>query len=221
MNWKSAQSSFRADALILLGGVNYSNWEQSFYKLLVKLSQDDDLDSYLKYQLAMKILEIGCRGSYCWQLGFQKMRDQMLAANIDGNANWISPDDADADRARRAAQELLERLGMAGEARDSDSTPFKQSSKESGRLFMELRKRQMLPQYSRIGWVYRDSDRIWTCSVKNAPSASNEPFFVLEKKEGGVVMTAIGTLKNGSPTLNPDAISSLVEGRVVFLEKVD
>ena len=204
-NWQSPQARFRDEAVTILDRLDLSNWDRTFCELLHETTQHPDLDRFIEYQLAAKILEIGCLGSQCMQEGFKRERELIANASIDANANWISPDDADGDRARGAAESLLKRVA------------FVESGKKALALQKELNKPVALPRYVWIGWLHRDSSRSWICSVRNAPPTS-EPLFVLEPSTTGeIAMTPIGKLTNGRPSVESTSTDTLVEGRPVFI----
>jgi hypothetical protein len=166
----------------------------------------------LKIQLMDHIMRTGCDGSYGLKQYFQRHRDLLDNAAIDPSANWIDPDDNGGQQARATAEALLERLGRL------DS--FANAAQGAEAVLQRLLGSGLGSRYTWVGWVYKDSNGLWTCPIHAGhPLGASADLFVLNvpSGDGDVTMQKVGVLRAGR--FEPDVGSDqyLVEGRPAYI----
>jgi hypothetical protein len=101
----SALPGLARSLLGTLAAVTDRTWEASFYQMMVEIHRAS-IDPLLKTQLLTRFLETGARGSRPLAIEFQAHR-AALAAPAWMTANWLDPEDPQAQTARSDATAAL------------------------------------------------------------------------------------------------------------------
>ncbi len=205
--WTSPQRRVRDKTILLLDKLNDDNWEKTFNILLAMLDDEPQMDPLLTLQLTQIFLETGCQGSYCLQKGFKPNLDLLATVNVSIESNWIDPDDVEAGRARKSAEDVLRRL-----------TNRKICVDASVALFGKLEKASRGTRYSVGGWLHRDLGGAWVASLPRlAPETTADLFVILRSEAGEVQAKKVGACKAGEATLDELAADLRMEGRLLYV----
>ncbi len=220
-DWTAPQAAFSTFATEQLAGLDHTNWEGTFYKILERLQEDQRMEPILKLQLMTEILDVACRGSLCLAKAYGKDTSQLERAMVDISANWITPDDPAGRKAREAAQRLLARL----------EDP-KAAGKRAKDHLDSLKHPWVGTHYVWVGWLCRDDGGQWMVSCPTGmefvqekvlveegipKSGMMNSLFVLIPPSGDdpLKMEVIGKF-GGKPVVSSESAAALVEGRPVF-----
>jgi hypothetical protein len=205
--WTSPQKRVRNETISVLDKLTDDNWEASFNKLLALLDAEPQMDPLLTLQLTQIFLETGCQGSYCLQRGFKSNLDLLASATVSIESNWFDPEDAEALRARKSAEDILRRL-----------TKRETCIEASAALYAKLQKSSRGARYSVGGWLYRDLQGDWVASLPRLNSKTTGDLFVVLRGEGGSVHAKkVGTCTAGQATLDEQAADLRMEGRLLYV----
>ncbi len=186
-----------------------STWESVFFRIIQYLYEDPLMDPVLKVQLLTLILPTACDGSYAIEQAFGAWRDSVQAAAADRTVNfaadWVDPDDASANRARTAAQTLLDNLES-----------MQRASARAEQAWKEMATPRAWPRYQWIGCLLQESASNWTCVLRpQSKGLSGNLYVVYPGEDAAPVFTRIGRLADDRVTLA--GTTDQVEGRPVFV----
>ncbi|MFC1757872.1 hypothetical protein ACFL2H_03770 [Planctomycetota bacterium] len=206
--FESPQQLFSDYATDKLSSVDDTNWESSFYSVILKLHDDERIEPILKLQIMRRVLEIACAGSRPMQQVFGDSIDILNASNVDETANWIDPHDDNGRKASRAARKILQRM----DSPDSRVDELKAKLRE-------LIRPHLGPRHKWVGWLHRDESK-WTCEIPDKHSKFRGKLYAVHASDepGVPEFTIIGTKNRDAVLINDDS-SVLVEGRPVYLRE--
>lgn len=214
-DWTAPQSAFSHMALPLLDKIS-SNWDATFVKLLTELHEDKRMDPLLRVQLISLFLDVARQGSLPLETAFTKHVELINSAQLDPAINWIDPDDADANKERKKAEDVLNRMEGFGAA-----TPV------ADKFVAELAKSLSRVEHQWIGWLHRDREDTWDCDLTERNKAerqkSSGDLLIIEVPSDGSSnrFVKIGDLREGKVKLQPGQSAGFVEGRPVYLMRTN
>jgi hypothetical protein len=215
IDWQTPQSKFSESAQRLLGRISPVNWDDTMLDVILLLQQNDNkIDPILKGILLETILQDACKGSLVLQKVLTSQRS-VLPLKFDKNANWIDPESKDANDQRIEAAKALEKKELQVPA-------FAKAKADATQMLATLRIFDFGPQYDWLGWLRRESDGKWYCSLKDPadgglvadvlvfiPSGTNQPARLVKA----------GNLAGGRVELDPAQAVHFMEGRPVYVER--
>ncbi len=205
--WTSPQRRVRDQTILLLDTLTDDNWEPTFNKLLMLLDNEPQMDPLLTLQLTQIFLETGCQGSFCLQKGFKPNLDLLASVTVSIESNWFDPEDTEAVRSRKSAEETLRRL-----------TNRETCVKASADLYSKLQKASRGTRYSVGGWLQRDLQGAWVASLPRlSPQAAGELFVIMRGEGGAVQARKVGSCNAGQAMLDDQAADLRVEGRLLYV----
>jgi len=213
--WKAPQSLFATQAQGLLARIDDAGWETTFATMLQQLYTDEAIDPILKVWLLKPILDNACRGSWFLTEHYQSQLGLLEddGGTIDFNVNWVDPDQQaqhEADKVRRDARGLLRNL-------QTFAVPPEVLQKSAA----ELKTDAFSKQYQWIGWLHRNRDDSWTCSVSPAVERDRSgPLMMVYTPDRSETprLERVGELLQERVELSPALTAEFVEGRPIFLE---
>lgn len=214
-DWTSPQQHFYDFLVKQMPQLSDANWESTFFAVIRQLYTEPQLPPHLgmepilKIELLDRLLATACEGSYAVQRGFGPWRDLITKARQDGRldlaANWVDPENDNANRARLAAQRLIESMG-----------PIEIASLRAGQAWKEMNASRTWERYRWVGCLMRDEAQKWSCPVDAAdPDLTGELAVFHGAVGGATTFTKIGRLADGRATLS--LAGGQVEGRPVFV----
>ena len=206
-DWTSPQQRFRSEAIKLIDGCTDQNWEKTFRDLLVKVDAETKMEPTLKLHLKHLILNLGCRGSHCLKLAFDRSLTIMAENPADIEANWLDPADDVGKRARQSAIDTLDRLPDQVAALAQTGEHLKQLAAQSRGV-----------QYVWIGCLLKDDGGQWQLEVPRLPAGAAGKLVLLRRDAAGAVQPEeIAQAGSQPPALNTQKASAFLEGRPVYL----
>jgi hypothetical protein len=214
-DWTSPQQQFYDYLVEQLPRLDDASWESTFFAIIrqlhtePQLGPDFEMEPILKIEVLDRLLQTACEGSYAVQRGFGPWRDLIVKARQDGRldlaANWVDPENDNGNRARAAAQRLIESMG-----------PIEVASTRAGQAWKEMTASRSWERYRWVGYLIRDETQMWTCPVPAAGSDLTGDLVVFQRSSGTApTLVKIGRLETGRATLV--LAGAQVEGRPVFV----
>lgn len=205
--WLAPQREFSDFALERLIRLTDVGWETTFCEILKRLHESTAMEPILQIQLLARIIEVACTGSSPMQRSFGKNFELIRSTNLNESANWVNPEDMEGQRTRIIAANLVRRL----ESPESAEIRVNQ--------YRDAMNRPRLgPQYLWVGWLQREADSRWICTLpRDLSSRSGELYVAVPTAAGGPQFTRVGTMTAGTATLQVGTTGATVEGRPVFL----
>lgn len=205
--WTSPQWRVREATTALLDKLTDDNWEPTFTEVLTLLDSEPQMDPLLRLQLTQIFLETGCLGSHCMKRGFKANQDLLATVTISIESNWFDPNDADANRTRKSAEEILRRL-----------TPNATCIKASDDQLAKLQKVSRGTRYSIGGWLYRDLEGKWVAALPRLTPKTTADLFVIIRGNGGAVQAKkVGTCTAGEAKLDEETADLRTDGRLLYV----
>ena len=191
-----------------LDGISDENWEECIYHIVEHVIDAKEVEPLLRLSLASSALEFGCQGSFALEMGFSAYRQELKAARVDPFANWLDPNNVEADDSRKKAARVLD--GMGGEKLKAAGRAVK---KERDKFWKPLP-----PRYQWIGWLDQELDGTW----KSRPQLFNEQprdayCVTRDESRGTVEIIKIGQLRSSKLELDPEKPMQLLVGRPVYV----
>ena len=208
-DWTSPQQRFFDLLVDQVAQVDDTNWETTFFKIIQNLYTEPLMEPILKIELLDRILATACGGSYAVEQGFGPWKALIQKARQDGRldlaVSWVDPENANASRARDAAQRLLDNMA-----------PLEEASERARQAWQRMLARQPWERYRWGGCLLRDETQKWTCPVPAALAGASGELLVIHGTAGVVPsFTKVGHLAGGRATLTLSGTQ--VEGRPVFV----
>jgi len=214
-DWASPQQKFYDFLVEQIPKLNDANWESTFFTIIRELYVEPnraptfEMEPILKIELLDRLLATACEGSYAVQKGFGPWRELIAGARQDGRldlaANWVDPENDNANRARAAAQRLLDSMG-----------PIEIASLRAGQAWKEMTSSRTWERYRWAGCLLRDDAQKWSCPVNTISADTTGELAVFQGAAGAApTLAKIGRLTGGRATLT--LAGGQVEGRPVFV----
>jgi len=214
-DWISPQQQFYDYLVEQLPKLDDPSWESTFFAVIrqlhtePQLGPDFDMEPILKIELLDRLLQTACEGSYAVHRGFGPWRDLIAKARQDGRldlaANWVDPENDNGNRARAAAQRLIESMG-----------PLEIASTRAGQAWKEMTASRTWGRYRWVGCLIRDETQKWTCPVPTTGADLAGDLLVFQRSSGTApTFRKIGRLEAGRAMLV--LAGAQVEGRPVFV----
>jgi hypothetical protein len=205
---RAPQVSLAEKVKPLLNRLDDANWEDSFYRILVAIHNDDGMDPILKADLLHEVLAVGRRGSHVLEKAWGDHQRWFTEQKIDFQANWFDPFDRAADSARSEARGKL--------------SGFPSLDAVAGKVKRDLEFLQhyRLPSYRWVGWLCRTPNRCWQCAAPEEAVKGTGPLFVVRRPEptGKPRFDKLGLLDGGVVTIDAAASALCLEGRPIYLK---
>lgn len=131
-----------------------AEWAPFFEKLSSRILEEPELDDFLRYFLLVRTLEYAAAGDVGLRRELEPYLRRLRDDRIDLAARWMVPNDPDAEKSRRFAQEALARLGDLSGVWDAA---------QEGMGEMEQR---LLRAPRAIGYLLSHGQTRWTCRTE-------------------------------------------------------
>jgi hypothetical protein len=214
-DWESPQARFSRFALDQLTGLNDQNWESRFSKIIGELDKELFMEPILRAQLLRLVLQIGCAGSHPLKVGYKTQFESLESTRLNDTANWIAPDDNEANKARSQAELLLARIGLKT-IQDPISTGVEEATSRVVSLWKQLKPRSRGARHVWVGWLYRD-EREWKVGMKHdSDSPSGDLLIVAPGSDNRPEWLTVGTVQGGEVDLRSQPTRAFQEGRPVY-----
>ena len=181
-------------------------WDRNFYGIVLDIIRDDRTDALLRLQLLERVIEVACEGSHLLAESFKSYRSEMANAGINLFSNWLDPADAEANRNRDKAEQLITDL---------------RNNNEPARRIAELRRSLAVGEAAKHQWVgllLRDAEGTWTVAAPRPPSEAGKVYLIVQSvKDGPIAIKEIGTAEKGRFVVGEVLRGLAVEGRPVFV----
>ena len=204
---RAPQVALSEKALQILAGLNGNNWDTAFHDLIAGIWVSDakgpKIDTILKLKLLQQTVEVAARGSYPLEGELAQQIKMLQGSKVSPIANWLEPDDAEANASREQAARELDLL-----AKLPPSTKVAAERAASA-------KTSLGKQFQWIGWLRKAADGRWQCA-SNQPLPQSGKLHVLAAAGDKETLHAIGHLTPQGAQITATG-SALVEGRPVYV----
>ncbi|MGA2067053.1 MAG: hypothetical protein ABSG86_18890 [Thermoguttaceae bacterium] len=217
---EAPQRKIAVKAALILKDLKDADWESPFCKIVDAISSDEKTDPLLRLALLKQTLELGSKGSPCFEDAAKPYLTALQDAGIP-NVNWLDPNGSDeVDKYRSSAKTALAGCASFGEGYKAAYEQWRSVFEPAGWEFRW------------VGWLHKSGEK-WDCLHKSDKSwddlrARGSPktqgmLGVVKKVEaagtehGGATFQPVGRLDGGEPVIDAAAGDALVEGRPVFL----
>jgi hypothetical protein len=205
--WTSPQQRFRKAAIDAVDRCDDTNWEKTFRDLLVGVDVETKMEPTLKLHLKHLILNLGCRGSHCLKLAFDKSLTIIAENPADIEANWLDPADDVGKRARQAAVDTLDRM--------PDQTA---ALAETGRYLQQLATGSRGTRYLWVGCVLKVEGGEWRLELPRLPTNATGRLVILRRDAAGAVQSeVVAQAGRQPPVFDGQKSNAFLEGRPVYL----
>ena len=204
---RAPQVALSEKALQILGGLKGDNWDASFRELIAEIWRSDakgpKIDPLLKLKLLQQTVEVAARGSSALESELAQQIKMMQGSKVSPIANWLEPDDAEANTSREQAARELDMLAKVPPSVNTAAEKAAQAKGPLGKAFQW------------VGWLRSSSDGHWQCAA-DQPLPQSGKLHVLAAAGDKEVLHAIGhlTAKGAQITATGPA---LVEGRPIYI----
>lgn len=134
-----------------LRDVTPSEWPSFFKTYSTQILKEPELDDFLRYFLLVRTLEYAAAGDAALQRALEPSLQRLRDDRIDLAARWMVPNDPEAAKSRRFAQEALARLGDLSSVWDA-------ARESTGEI-----ERRIFQTPRSIGYLLNDEPSVWTC----------------------------------------------------------
>jgi hypothetical protein len=200
---RAPQVALSEKALQILAGLNGENWDASFRELIAEIWRSDakgpKIDPLLKLKLLQQTVEVAARGSSALESELAQQIKMMQGSKVSPIANWLEPDDAEANTSREQAARELDMLAKVPPAADKAA----QAKGALGKAFQW------------IGWLRSAPDGHWQCAA-DQPLPQVGKLYVLAAAGEKEVLHAIGHLTPKGAQITATG-PALVEGRPIYI----
>ncbi len=204
---RAPQVALSEKALQILAGLNDKNWDASFRELIAEIWRSDAkgprIDPLLKLKLLQQTVEVAARGSSQLEGELAQQMKMMQNSKVSPIANWLEPDDAEANASREQAVRELDQLAKVPPATKIAGERTAQAGTPLGK------------QFQWIGWLRSGSDGRWQCAA-NLPLPQSGKLYVLGAAGEKQTLHAIGHLTPKGAEITATG-PALVEGRPVYV----
>ena len=201
------QVALSEKALQILAGLNGKNWDDSFHQLIAEVWSSDvkgpRIDPLLKLKLLQQTVEVGARGSYQLEGELAQQIKLMQGSKVSPIANWLEPDDAEANAGREQATRELDQLAKTPPATKVFAERAAQAAAPLGKPFQW------------VGWLRAGSTGGWQCA-SNQPLPQSGKLYVLGATGEKETLHAIGHLTPKGAEITATG-PAMVEGRPVYV----
>jgi hypothetical protein len=204
---RAPQVALSEKALQILAGLNGENWDSSFRELIAEIWRSDakgpKIDPLLKLKLLQQTVEVAARGSSALESELAQQIKMMQGSKVSPIANWLEPDDAEANTSREQAVRELDMLAKVPPSTNTAAEKAAQAKGPLGKAFQW------------VGWLRKGPDDRWQCAA-DQPLPQSGKLYVLAAAGEKEVLHAIGhlTAKGAQITATGPA---LVEGRPIYI----
>ena len=204
---KAPQVALSEKALQILAGINNKNWDDSFRELIADDRPSDAsgprLDPLLKLKLLQQTVEVAARGSHQLAGELAQQIKMLQTSKVSPIANWLEPDDAEANASREQALRELDQLAKIP---PRPNRPPNGPSKQP---------RRWVSRCSGSAGSARAEQGGWQCAA-NQPLPQSGKLYVLGTAGDKQTLHAIGHLTPKGAEITATG-PAMVEGRPVYV----
>ncbi len=208
---ESTQNSLAKQVTPVLAQLNGENWDASFNQLVDILLQQDSsdlkIDPLLKLMLLQQTLDIATKGSYCLECAYRQQLKMLKDSKVSAVANWLDPENAEANVSRPQAVRELEALRSVDGVR---------------KVIAERQAVLQSPLGKRVQWIgllKHAAGGDWQCATPTPPPIAGRLAVILANGDK-MKLQDIGRATAQRLEVNTlgAAKAALLEGRPVYLD---
>ncbi len=184
-----------------------NNWEETYFRLLKEVLDDEQIDPILKLVLVQRIASHGGLASTIFRTAWEPCERHLKSAELQLGAPWMLPRDDEAVQARNAAEHVLATLPPWNEAARAAAT--------------KLREVQAPPrhQYHWIGWLEHDPQAGWRCRTPSGAFSDGNLLVIYRPADAQrAELAPVATRSGGSITWQAETSTAFQAGRPIFLQ---
>jgi hypothetical protein len=188
-------------------------WEPGIAAMIRAIFKAEEAEPVLRLALLKRIVDLGCQGSLALQESLTLERQLLENTETNLLVNWMKPGDSDASLAATSA---------AQEWKKFDKLPARAAAAEAAATALRAKAGQSA-QYAWVGWLLNEADGGWRCATPSGAPLSTEGTLLVMTPDvaAGPLLQPIGTLKKGAVEWNSEDRTLFVEGRPIWLEKLN
>jgi hypothetical protein len=196
--------------LLLPLGQSEKIWQDTSVDIAERILAEPEMDPILRLIIFKKVLNYAGKGSYPLWLAVGEQRDYLDKLKLNLDVSWINPDDEAAKEVRSQAKDALQKL-------PSLKGVLKHASEQKKKLEARISKSER----TLIGWLAR-GEAGWEYRSDFPAPARDFLLEVLVPGEGkAAAWRTIGKLQKGTASFKQETEEDLLEGRLIFAEKID
>jgi hypothetical protein len=189
---------------IMLDEAKHADWERVMIELVTAILKQPDIEPILQIALLSKVVDVGSEGSESLRESFSPLKSRLDQAGVDVNVQWMDPETPRLERLRSDATRVIDSL-----------VPMVPTMKAVAER-RELVVRAVAETYHTVGWLTIARDE-WQLQTEGVLPAEGDLWVVGISLANRGMWRKVGTLTGGKPSINTRDVSTLAEGRPVFL----
>ena len=182
----------------------FTNWEEVMLDLMTAIRSAPEMDPLLQVALLRKVSENAMEGSEALRATLTPIKEHLEQGDVDVNVPWMDPDNAEANRLRPTALEMVTSLPSLGEA-------LKEARVRRERV------EQVIKRFPRtVGWLAKENDG-WQVKTGGVLPHEGDLWVIFPEGEARSTWKQVGAISNGTIKLLGETDEAMLEGRPVFV----
>jgi hypothetical protein len=182
----------------------FTNWEEVMLDLMTAIRSAPEMDPLLQVALLRKVAGNAIEGSEALRATLTPIKDHLEQGDVDVNVPWMDPDNAESNRLRPTALEMVTSMPSLAEALTE------------ARVRRE-RVEQVIKRFPRtVGWLAKE-DNGWQVKTGGVLPHEGDLWVIFPEGDARSTWKQVGAINNGTITLLADKSEAMVEGRPVFV----
>jgi len=189
--------------IVLRQGSALTDWDRVMIQLMTAIRSSEDMDPLLQVALLKKVADSAIEGSEPLRAALGPIKELLEQGDVDVNVPWMDPDNADAERQRPRALELVKSL-----------PGFAEVLREAHRRHEGLE--QVVKEFPRsVGWLAKEENGWQVRKGKLLPSDGDLRVAVPETNSRST-WKQVGAISGGAIKILTESGDVVAEGRPVF-----
>jgi hypothetical protein len=200
----SPQTKIANKYKIVLGqGSTLAEWDRVMIELMTAIRSSENMDPLLQVALLKKVADNAIDGSEPLREALGPIKGLLEQGDVDVNVPWMDPDNADAERLRPRALELVKSLPDLAEV-------LKEAHRQHERL------EQVVKQFPRsVGWLVKEGNR-WQVRSGTVLPNDGDLWVAVPESNSRSTWKQVGAISGGAIKILTESGDVMVEGRPVF-----
>jgi hypothetical protein len=182
----------------------FTNWEEVMLDLMTAIRSAPEMDPLLQVALLRKVAENAMEGSEALRSTLGPIKDHLEQGDVDVNVPWMDPDNAEANRLRPTAMDMVASLPSLADA-------LKKARESRERV------EQVIKRFARtVGWLARENDG-WQVKTGDVLPHEGDLWVIFPEGDARSTWKQVGAIDKGTIKLAVDTNEAMLEGRPVFV----
>jgi len=195
--------------------VGFSDWRSVCLQTLEELWNNTTIDPLFRFLLMQQVAEAAGSGDIHLQAALKPLTTILFDKSVDPGADWMDPDNSNANTQRKRVVELVERANSLGLA---DFDAITKTAAAADRNFQARLTQKLLC----VGWLTRSAKGTgWECRSQWQPEGSCQLLVLVPETEASYRWQPLGRVTAAGWEITATAeLEGLREGKLVFAEAI-